>query len=225
MLLIVFPLALVPCSFHILVYALAIRFIIHPSSFIGVFVGMKKRTLAVRLIILPHAFIPGSIRPLHCAFSVAQATEPLALIGGSSFVGVFPISYRLISVVLFTLAKRLHGFIFLEIPSLHLGRHGNDSVLSSVEPAPNQCLDPGYERYIFPIVDVLVLLGVVSETFCLTITSIVNLFHQTILVALSTALTLRFRRDIPGVLRVLVGIILAYGRLACVRRDSVVGLF
>lgn len=197
MLLIVFPLALVPCSFHILVYALAISFIIHPCSFIGVFVGMIKRTLAVRLIILPHAFIPGSIRPLHGAFSVAQATEPLALVGRASFVCVLPISYRLISIVLFTLTKRLHSFIFLEIPSLHLGGHGNDSVLSSVEPAPGQCLDPGNERYIVRIVDGIILLGVVSENIFFTITSTLNLFFQPILVGLSTSLTLRFGRDIP----------------------------
>jgi len=215
MLLVVLPLTLVSSSFDILVDAPAICFVIHPIAVIGVIIGMVEHTLSVGLIILPETVVPGPIRPLHDALSVAQASQPLPVVLGISCVGVLCCCDRSLVVVLLASHQCLHGFIFLEIPGLHLRGHGNNPVLSSVEPAPNQRLDPGNEHYIIGAVDVLVEL-IVSETYTsrLTLTSLLHLFYQ-LLVALDATLAHRLRRCIPGgAFCVLLLILLAYCRHA-----------
>ena len=68
------------------------------------------------------------------------------MVRGLSFVGVICSDECLVFIVLFAWLKCLHSFIFLEILESPLRGLDNNLDFSSGEPAPNQSLDPCYER-------------------------------------------------------------------------------
>jgi len=71
------------------VLALAIDFVLTPSTFIHVTIGKFKQPLNCWHAETPHALVRGSILPRHRAVAVSEPSEPLSIVNGSSSVLVF----------------------------------------------------------------------------------------------------------------------------------------
>ena len=88
MLLVLFPVALIPCPFHIRVYTESVRLIIHPCTIVDVPVCVIEFAIAAGLIILPVALVARRVDPDHGAPAMAQSTFPLSCVHSTRAVRV-----------------------------------------------------------------------------------------------------------------------------------------